>query len=78
MGCIGDVLGNYYIRTRYRALGYSDNLWRLRLLALFGNLWAFLVLAMLSHGSLTLATSPGYNDEVSACHRFLAPPTPLC
>ncbi len=75
---VGDVLGDYYIRTCYRALGYSDNLWWLRLLALFGDLWAFLVLAMLAHGLLALATSPSYNDEVSVSYTFLALPTLLC
>lgn len=78
MGRIGCVLGDYYIRTRYYALGYSDNLWWLRLLALFGDLWASLVLAMLVHGSLALATSPSYTDEVSAFYTFLALPILLC
>ncbi len=75
MGCAGDVLGDYCIRTHYHALGYSNNLWWLRLLALLGNLWVFLVLAMLVHGSLALATSPRYNDGILAYRVFLAPPT---
>lgn len=78
MGFAGDVLGDYYIRTCYHALGYSDNLWWLRFLALLGNLWVILVLAMLAHGSLALATSPSYNDEVSVFYTSLALPTPLC
>lgn len=75
MGCAGDVLGHYYISTRYHALGYSDNLWWLRLLALFGDLWASLVLAMLAHDPLALATSPSYTDEVSVFYTSLALPT---
>lgn len=78
MGYIGCVLGDYYIRACYRALGYSDNLWWLKLLALFGDLWVLLVLAMLAHGSLVLATSPGYTDEVSVFHTSLALPTLPC
>lgn len=78
VGCIGCVLDNYYICTCYRALGYSYNLRWLRLLALFGNLWVLLVLVMLAHGSLALATSPSYNDGVSAFYTSLALPTLLC
>ena len=78
MGCAGDVLGHYYISTRYHTLGYSDNLWWLILLVLFGDLWTVLVLAMLAHGSLALATSPRYNDGVSVFYTSLALPTPLC
>ena len=48
------------------------------LLVLFGDLWTVLVLAMLAHGSLALATSPRYNDGVSVFYTSLALPTPLC
>ena len=78
MGCAGDILGHYYICTHYHALGYSHNLWWLRLLALFSDLWVLLVLVMFAHGSLALATSPSYNDEVSVFYTSLALPTPLC
>ena len=78
MGRIGCVLGDYYTSACYRALDYSDNLWRLGLLALFGNLRVLLVLAMLAHGSLALAASPSYNDEVSVFYTFLALPILLC
>ena len=78
MGCAGCVLGDYYTNTCYCALDYSNNLWWLRLLALFGDLWTVLVLAMLIHGPLVLATSPSYNDEVSVFYTFLALPILLC
>lgn len=78
MGFAGDVLGGYHIRTCYYALGYSDNLWQLGLLALFDDLWTSLVLAMLVHGSLALATSLRYNDGISVYRMFLALPTLLC
>ena len=78
MGFTGDILDDYYIRTRYYALGYSNNLWWLGLLALFGDLWTVLVLAMLIHGPLVLATSPSYNDEVSVFYTSLALPTLPC
>lgn len=78
MGFTGDILDDYYIRTRYYALDYSNNLWWLRLLALFGDLWVLLVLAMLAHGSLALATSQCCNDGILVCRAFLAPPTLLC
>lgn len=78
MGCIGCVLGDYYIRTRYYALGYSNNLWWLRFLALFSGLRVLLVLVMLAHDLLALATSPSYNDGVSAFYTSLALPTLLC
>ena len=75
MGCANDVLGDYCTSTCYCTLGYSNNLWWLRLLALFSDLWALLVLAMLVHGSLALATSPNYTDEVLVFYTFLALPT---
>lgn len=78
MGCAGCVLGDRHTCTLHCTLGYSDNLWWLILLVLFGDLWTVLVLAMLAHGSLALATSPRYNDGVSVFYTSLALPTPLC
>ena len=78
MGCIGCVLDDCYAYTLHCTLGYSDNLWRFGLLALFGDLWVLLVLAMLAHGSLALATSPNYNDGILVCRAFLVLPTLLC